>query len=158
MPTCFHISCSALQISKIWVHIKVTFTPCWKHNQQQGRTNHLYNSSEQHPAVCLPHWPGESSGKEMGTLEQPKAAKSETDQSLGVGIIKHLGLGLQVMRENKWVLCFFPPLAHFPSCLILVTASQNSLRSRRQLPKPGPEVFSHTIFTREALLLLSHLF
>lgn len=63
--------------------------------------------------MCLPHWPGNSTAKETGTFEQPEAAKSEADQSLGVGIIKLLGLGLQVMRENKWVQCFFPPLIHF---------------------------------------------
>ena len=41
--------------------------------------------------------------------------------------------------------------ALLPSCLVLVTASQDSLRSRRQLPKSGPAVVSYTEFTtREA--------
>lgn len=111
--TFFHRSRSALQISKIWVHLKITFTPCWKRNQQQGRKNHQYNSTEQHPAVCLPHWPGDSTAKETGTFEKSEAAKSEPDQNLGVGIIKLLGFGLQAMRENKWVQCFFPSFTRF---------------------------------------------
>lgn len=65
----------------------------------------------------------------MGTFEQSEAAKSELDQNLGVGVIKLLGLGLQAMRENKWVQCFFTPLTRsFPSCLVLVTAVQSSPR------------------------------
>lgn len=78
-----------------------------------------------------------------------------------MGIVEHLGLVIQLIRDPYnhmgFSALFYPVrgtqqfLTHLPACLVLATASQDSLRSRRQLPRSGPVVVSYTkCTTREA--------
>lgn len=96
---------------------------------------------------------GTAQRRRRGFSSKPSAAKSEADQSLGAGIIKHLGLVCFTanQRDHTGFSAFFLPHKGYatvsytvlPSCLVLVAASQDSLRSRRQLPKSGPAVVSY---------------